>query len=57
MEQWISVEMEQFNPGASGVVYQEIFTKMMGGTPDAAKAEEAKKKLAAVLPVLDKHLA
>lgn len=57
MEQWISVEMEQFNPGASGIVGQEIFAPMMGGKTDVAKADEAKKKLAAVLPVLDKHLA
>jgi len=57
MEQWISVEMEQFNPGAAGIVGQEIFAPMMGGKTDAAKADEAKKKLATVLPVLDKHLA
>jgi glutathione S-transferase len=57
MEQWISVEMEQFNPGASSIVFQEVFTPMMGGKVDPAKAEEAKKKLAFVLPVLDKHLA
>lgn len=57
MEQWISVEMEQFNPGASGIVYQEVFVKMFGGATDTAKAEEAKQKLASVLPILDKHLA
>jgi glutathione S-transferase len=57
MEQWISVEMEQFNPGASGIVYQEVFAPMMGGTSDIAKADEAKKKLAYVLPILDAHLA
>jgi glutathione S-transferase len=57
MEQWISVEMEQFNPGAGGIVFQEIFAPMMGGKTDLAKAEEAKNKLKFVLPVLDKHLA
>jgi glutathione S-transferase len=57
MEQWISVESEQFNPGAGPLVYQELFLKMQGKPADAAKVEEAKKKLAFVLPVLDKHLA
>jgi len=57
MEQWISVEMEQFNPGAAGIVMQEVFAPMMGGKTDAAKAEDAKAKLKAVLPILDKHLA
>jgi glutathione S-transferase len=57
MEQWISVEMEDFNPGLAGIVYQEVFTAMMGGKADAAKVEEGKKKLAPCLAVLDKHLA
>jgi glutathione S-transferase len=57
MEQWISVEMENFNPGAVGIVMQEMFVPMMGGTTDTAKAEEAKTKLAACLTILDKHLA
>jgi glutathione S-transferase len=57
MEQWISVEMEDFNPGASSIVFQEVFAPMMGGKADAGKVEEAKKKLATSLAVLDKHLA
>ena len=57
MEQWISVEMEQFNPGMSGMVFQEVFQPMFGGKPDAAKVDEMKKKITAMLPVIDKHLA
>jgi glutathione S-transferase len=57
MEQWISVEMENFNPGIAGVVYQEMFLPMMGGKCDSAKAEESKAKLAPCLAILDKHLA
>jgi glutathione S-transferase len=57
MEQWISVEMEDFNPGAAGVVFQEVFAPMMGGKADPAKVAEAKAKLVPVLAILDKHLA
>ena len=57
MEQWISVEMENFNPGAAGIVAQEVFIPMMGGKTDATKATEAKAKLGPVLDILDKHLA
>ena len=57
MEQWISVEMEQFNPGIAGIVGQEIFAPMFGGSPNLAKGDEAKAKIAAVLPVIDKALA
>jgi glutathione S-transferase len=57
MEQWISVETDDYNPAVGAIVYQEVFTKMMGGSPDLAKVEEAKKKLGPVMAVLDKHLA
>jgi glutathione S-transferase len=56
MEQWMSVELCQFDPGVSTIVSQEMFTPMMGGSPNAAKIEEAKKKIESVLPVIDKHL-
>jgi glutathione S-transferase len=57
MEQWISVEMEHYNPCVSTIVYNEIFVKMFGGAADPAKVDEAKKKLGPVMAVLDKHLA
>ncbi len=57
MEQWISVEADDYNPAIAAIVFQEVFSKMMGNAPDTAKVEEAKKKLAPVVAVLDKYLA
>ena len=57
MNQWMSVESEDFTPGVMAVVSQEMFTPMMGGKTDTAKAEEGKKKFAPALAVLEKHLA
>jgi len=57
MEQWISVESEDFNPGISTIVFQAMFVPMMGGKSDTGKIDEAKKKLEPCLAVLDKHLA
>jgi glutathione S-transferase len=57
MEQWISVETDDYNPGVAGIVFQEVFMAMRGGTADATKVAESIEKLKACLPVLDKHLA
>jgi glutathione S-transferase len=38
------------------VVSQEMFVPMQGGKPDTVKVEEAKKKLAPAVAILDKHL-
>ena len=57
MEQWLYVESEDFNPAVSAIVYQEVFSPMMGGKSDAAKVAEAMTKLTPVMAVLDKHLA
>jgi glutathione S-transferase len=57
MDQWISVESEDFNPSIATIVFQAVFTPMMGGKPDMAKVEEAKTKLAPCVAILDKHLA
>jgi glutathione S-transferase len=57
MEQWISVENDDYNPAISTIVAQEMFVPMMGGKTDPAKVEEAKMKLKSVVAVLDKHLA
>jgi len=57
MEQWISVESDDYNPAISTIVGQELFVPMMGGKTDTAKVEEAKTKLKGVVAVLDKHLA
>ena len=56
MNQWMSVESEDFTPHLMTVVSQEMFVPMQGGKPDTVKVEEAKKKLAPALAVLDKHL-
>jgi glutathione S-transferase len=56
MNQWMSVESEDFTPGVMAIVFQEMFTPMMGGKTDTAKVEEGKKKLAPALAVLDAHL-
>jgi len=57
MDQWLYVESEDFNPGVSAIVFQEVFSPMMGGKSDAAKVAEAMTKLTPVMAVLDKHLA
>ena len=57
MEQWVSVEMSDFNPGVAAIVFEEVFQPMFGGKADASKVEDAKKKIESCLPVLDKHLA
>jgi len=56
MNQWWSVESEDITPPMATIVFERMFTPMRGGKPDAAKIEEAKKKLAPAILVLDTHL-
>lgn len=56
-ELFLSVEVEEFNGPASGIVSECIFKKMFGGgEPDLDRVEELAKKLVVSLDVLEKRL-
>jgi hypothetical protein len=56
VDQWISVEQDNYNPPISSLVNEFIFKAWSGQQPDLANVEVQKKKLAAIVDVLDKHL-
>lgn len=56
MEQWISVESEQFSPSAMKIIHQAVFARRYGRDPDVAKIEEGKAGLVRPLQVLDRAL-
>jgi glutathione S-transferase len=57
MDQWMSVETSNFTPHAMGILHQLFFGPAHGHAPDLAKVDESRKKLGAVLAVIDAHLA
>jgi len=55
VEQFISVEMCNYR--ASDIVFELVFKKYGGGTPDTQKVDNAFKKVTRVLEVLETHFA
>ncbi len=56
MEQWISVEHSNFTPAAMKIIYQNLFNKMMGKTPDLDVVAKGREETGRVLDVLDREL-
>ncbi|MDP2313186.1 MAG: glutathione S-transferase N-terminal domain-containing protein [Pseudomonadota bacterium] len=57
MEQWISVESANFTPGAMKIIYQTVFGRWRGQTPDMDKVSEGRAQLIRALDVMDRALA
>ena len=59
MEQWLNIESEQFNEQAAPLVWETLWKPKMKhlGEVDQKVVEEKKKKLDAVVTILDAHLA
>lgn len=55
-EQWISVEYSYFTPAAMKIIYQMLFTRMGGGTPDMSIVEKGRAETARALDVAEKTL-
>ncbi|KMZ67334.1 Glutathione S-transferase F5, Phi class [Zostera marina] len=53
---WCEVEAHQFNPLVSGIMYEYIFTKFLGGETNESKIEEYCAKLTTVLDVYEERL-
>lgn len=56
VEQWISIEASNFTPAAMKVIWQLLFSKMMGKEPDLAVAEEGRKGVRKTVAVMEKQL-
>ncbi|EFJ34604.1 hypothetical protein SELMODRAFT_142654 [Selaginella moellendorffii] len=57
VEQWLEVESQNFNPPISTIVFQLVFSKFRGLTPDQEVVESNLKKLDSVLAIYESHLA
>jgi glutathione S-transferase len=57
MEQWMSVETSNFTPGAMKIIYQVVFGRWRGQSPDMDKVEEGRVQAGRALDVLERTLA
>jgi glutathione S-transferase len=56
VEQWISIEASNFTPPAMKVIWQLLFSKMLGKEPDLAVADEGRKGVRKTVAVMEKQL-
>src|SRR5207302_3634951 len=57
MDQWISVENENFTPHAMKMIYQLVFGKWRGQQPDMKLVEEGRTALTRTVEVMERQLA
>ena len=57
MDQWMSVETSNFTPGAMKIIYQAVFARWRGQTPNEDLIAEGRVQLGRALDVMNRALA